>query len=207
MQKSAIPLLADMQRFGFPMGGESSVAVDFVDTSYRTRDVGNVDLLIDDETAWWELQSARLVNNNHPVLAATLRLRSALRAAFEAAIEGHLPDNETINELNYFAESVPTSPQLRVVEEALEVETRWHAEFGGDPNLGAIARDGLSLLIDHNRVQRLRRCANPECQMIFIAENTKRIWCSSNRCGNRARVARHYQKRRRAPGLAGSTQA
>jgi predicted RNA-binding Zn ribbon-like protein len=30
--------------------------------------------------------------------------------------------------------------------------------------------------------------------MIFVATDARRKWCSSTTCGNRARVARHYQR-------------
>lgn len=44
-------------------------------------------------------------------------------------------------------------------------------------------------------VRRLRRCANPACSMLFIADDARRKWCMQNICGNRVRVARHYQRR------------
>jgi predicted RNA-binding Zn ribbon-like protein len=40
----------------------------------------------------------------------------------------------------------------------------------------------------------LRRCANPTCSMLFVAPNARRIWCTANICGNRTRVARHYER-------------
>jgi CGNR zinc finger len=49
-------------------------------------------------------------------------------------------------------------------------------------------------LPDIRALRRLRRCANPACSMIFIAVNPRRSWCTPGVCGNRARVARHYQR-------------
>jgi predicted RNA-binding Zn ribbon-like protein len=30
--------------------------------------------------------------------------------------------------------------------------------------------------------------------MLFLAETKRRVWCASNVCGNRVRVARHQEK-------------
>ena len=194
----AAPLLADLHRSGFPMGGEPSVAVDFVDTVYRDTPTSVVDLLADPQTPWWQLQSSRLVSGARPDHAATVRLREALRVAFEMTISGDVPDDHTLDVLNHFAGLVPTSPRLRTVEGTLTADTQWHAPGGADANLCAIARDGMTLLLDPDRIRRLRSCANPSCMMIFVAENAKRIWCSASGCGNRARAARHYYRQRAA---------
>jgi predicted RNA-binding Zn ribbon-like protein len=189
---------AGMQRFGFPVGGEPSIAIDFVDTVYRDTPTTTVDLLAEPGTAWWHLESGRLPDSGRPNTADIIRLRNALRAAFEMTIEGIVPDDTILEELNHFVELVPTSPRLSNADGVLEVETRWHVQPGGDANLSTIARDGMALLLDTERVGRLRSCANPDCIMIFVAENTKRIWCSSTGCGNRARAARHYHRLRTA---------
>lgn len=194
---SAAALFDDLRHFGFPMGGEPSVAVDFVDTVYRDTPTTTIDLLADPETAWWRLQSARLVNSDCPDAGQVGRLRDALRTAFETVIAGQLPDDEILDELNRFVALVPTSPHLRKADGNLTIETRWHVHDGGDANLSAIARDGMALLLDPQRCGRLRNCANPECLMIFVADNAKRIWCSASGCGNRARVARHYHRHAR----------
>jgi len=183
-----------MQRHGFPMGGEPSIAVDFVDTVYRDSPATTVDLLAGSDTAWWRLQASRLVNGDRPDHGKTVRLRETLRAAFDDVMSGRTPDDETLRALNEVVELVPTTCELHNVGGALTVETRWHVQPGGDANLSAIARDGMALLLDRGRSDRLRRCANPACLMIFVAENSKRIWCSANGCGNRARASRHYYR-------------
>jgi predicted RNA-binding Zn ribbon-like protein len=52
----------------------------------------------------------------------------------------------------------------------------------------------MEILAGHT--DRLRRCANPACSMLFLADTTRRQWCTPNLCGNRARVARHYRRSR-----------
>jgi predicted RNA-binding Zn ribbon-like protein len=175
------------------MGGEPSVAVDLVDTMMLAVEPP-VDLLDDGADAWWDLQSSRLPDGASPDPVPSRRLRAALREVIEARIDGRAADPSAIDDLNSFADSVPSSPRLVAGEGELRVITRWHPEHGGNTRLAAIARDGISVLADPERSSRLRRCANPECSMVFLAENSRRIWCTPNICGNRARVARHYRR-------------
>jgi hypothetical protein len=40
----------------------------------------------------------------------------------------------------------------------------------------------------------VRRCEGPGCRMLFLPAHPRRRWCSPATCGNRARVARYYQR-------------
>jgi predicted RNA-binding Zn ribbon-like protein len=62
------------------------------------------------------------------------------------------------------------------------------------PAAGVIAALGIDLLAGESR-GRLRACLAPNCVLYFVKEHTRREWCSPG-CGNRARVARHYQRHR-----------
>ena len=187
--------LEDMQGAGFPMGGEPSVAIDFVDTVMLAVDP-SVDLLADHAASWWQLQEGRLPGGEEPPPVALRRLRSAIRETFEARIAGRAPSSSAVEDLNSFAASVPSSPRLEVGPEGFRAETRWHPEHGGNAKLAAVAREAVLLLADSLRAAQLRHCANPECSMIFLAENSRRVWCTANICGNRARVARHQRRQR-----------
>lgn len=63
--------------------------------------------------------------------------------------------------------------------------------------LHALALDAVTLLTGRD-AQRIRQCAHADCILQFVARNPRRRWCSSTRCGNRARVSRHYHVHRRA---------
>ncbi|WP_225853148.1 CGNR zinc finger domain-containing protein [Micromonospora sp. AMSO1212t] len=41
--------------------------------------------------------------------------------------------------------------------------------------------------------ERLRACPAPRCVRYFLQEHARQQWCKPS-CGNRARVARHYQR-------------
>lgn len=183
--------LADVQRIGLPMGGEPLAALDLVDTLMTATDP-EVDLLADPQRAalWWAVELSRLPESAQPDLAATRRLRAALRDLLDAHLEGREPKGTSVEDVNAAAAAVPTS--LRLVGSA--AETRWHPEHGGNVALAAIAREAIELLASPERLGRLRRCANPTCSMLFLAETSRRQWCASNVCGNRMRVARHYRR-------------
>ncbi|MEV6925241.1 ABATE domain-containing protein [Dactylosporangium sp. NPDC051485] len=44
-------------------------------------------------------------------------------------------------------------------------------------------------------VSRLRACPAPRCVRYFLQDDPRQAWCKPS-CGNRARVARHYQRHR-----------
>jgi predicted RNA-binding Zn ribbon-like protein len=187
--------VTELQEAGFPMGGEPLVALDLIDT-LMTAVEPPVDLLEDEEQArrWWELEAVRLPAGPRPAGGAVRRLRAALRDLFDAQVEGRESRAESVADVNAFAAAVPTSHQLVATPAGLRAQTRWHTEHGGDAILASIAREAIALLADPARREKLRRCANPTCSMLFLAENKRRVWCSSAGCGNRARAARHYRK-------------
>ena len=193
---SISPTLVQMQRAGFPAGAEPLVTLDLVDTVMTVTDPPT-DLIADParRAAWWRLEASRLPAGPVPEPAATRQLRAALRDLFDAHIEHRPPRATAVDDVNAVAASVPTSLRLVGSAPPFRAETRWHTEHGGNAALAAIAGEAIQLLTDPPRLQRLRRCANSACSMLFLAENNRRVWCASNLCGNRARVARHHQRR------------
>jgi predicted RNA-binding Zn ribbon-like protein len=47
----------------------------------------------------------------------------------------------------------------------------------------------------------VRRCSNPACPLLFLdtSKSGRRRWCSMQTCGNRSKVAAHYQRSRALP--------
>lgn len=189
--------LSEFQAAGFPMGAEPLVALDLVDTQALCLDPVQ-DLLADEaaHTAWWALQADRLPGTTPPAMSATRRLRAVLRELFDAHLTQRTPDPELIADLNAVAAAVPTSPRLDGWGAGARAEVRWHDDYNGHPALAAIAGEAIRLLADQKRLDMVRACANQTCSMLFLAENKRRVWCAANVCGNRARVARHYERTR-----------
>jgi predicted RNA-binding Zn ribbon-like protein len=131
-----------------------------------------------------------------PAAAALRELRDALRRlAAEAtgdprppATAPELTRPEAIATLNALAQTWP--------------ELTWPADGQparayqphGTPGLAVqlIAHQGVELLAGPGR-DRLRPCLAPNCLLFFVKNHPRREWCSPE-CGNRARVARHYQR-------------
>ena len=61
-----------------------------------------------------------------------------------------------------------------------------------DLAVALIAHQGISLLAGPGR-DLLRPCLAPNCPLFFVKDHARREWCTPG-CGNRARVARHYQR-------------
>jgi predicted RNA-binding Zn ribbon-like protein len=61
--------------------------------------------------------------------------------------------------------------------------------------LGTIASSALELLA-HADPERIRKCANPNCVVIFhdTTKNHRRQWCCMAACGNRAKAARFRER-------------
>jgi len=63
--------------------------------------------------------------------------------------------------------------------------------------LAPVALGAVELLTKTDEA-RLRRCASEECAVWFVdtSKGGRRRWCSMERCGNRAKAARHRRRRK-----------
>jgi predicted RNA-binding Zn ribbon-like protein len=176
--------------------GEPIVAVDLINTVAAPGSPARHDLLAADRgvAAWWRIESARVPGGDLPDIRALRRLRSALRDLIEALLDGRPVPQEAVSDLNQFMRSAPASRRLRLTGTESRIQTHWHGEYGGNPRLAFIATQAAEFLSDPAQVRRLRRCANPDCSMIFVAVNPRRSWCTPSVCGNRVRVARHHRR-------------
>jgi len=196
---SMSPRVEDLLAAGFAMGGERLVALDLADTKLLAVDPP-VDLIEtpDQLATWWELQEVRLPAGPVPDGTAVRRLRTAIRDVLDSHLAGRMPSATSVDDLNAAVAAAPQSLRMVAKGNELQAEARWHPEYGGNAALASIARETIELMTDAARLEALRRCANPNCSMLFLAEHKRRQWCVGSRCGNRTRVARHYDKTRRS---------
>jgi predicted RNA-binding Zn ribbon-like protein len=193
--------LATAQSAGFVVGGEP-LAVELADTVVMVGEPPT-DLLNDEEACrrFWELQASRLPEGwGVPSLAATRRLRDAIRQLLDSALHDQLrgaEDPAALQTVNSMSSRAQTVSEVRVVGKELRRVETWKARTPGDLAIAAAARSVIAILTEPAERQRLRRCTNPRCSMLFINGDSRRRWCTPNICGNRARVARHYQRHRR----------
>lgn len=173
------------------------LSVRLVNTQYLLRGQ-SVDLLDSAESALDWLQSqddltelgvAQLTEPdlNRTQLLALDELRDALTALFRS--DRPLPD-EPIATLNTLSRLGPHWTEI-------DPRGRRTTRYQGSPlstTRAMIAADGMNLLSQAGRV---RQCSAPSCAAFFVADRPRRQWCSAA-CGNRARVARHYQRQQAA---------
>jgi predicted RNA-binding Zn ribbon-like protein len=113
-----------------------------------------------------------------------VHLRSTVRGSLEAIADGAEVPQASVSLLNRTSEAGPTYARL----EASEVCYVTLAS-PGEAFLAEVAADAIEL-VGGPRRPLLRRCDAPGCGNIFVASRPRQTWCS-DRCGVRARVARH----------------
>ncbi|MFI9100182.1 CGNR zinc finger domain-containing protein [Streptomyces fildesensis] len=138
-----------------------------------------------------------------PLVDRYRRLRDALRRLAAVVTEDPRPA------------AASAAPDLAVAVEAVNRACAYAPEWsrlvwpdGGTPSLttasapahgtaaaaalSRIAEQAVQLFAGPDR-EALRACRAPGCVLYFVRAHPRREWCSAN-CGNRARVARHYQR-------------
>src|SRR5207248_11011958 len=57
-------------------------------------------------------------------------------------------------------------------------------------------------LLTSEEIHLLRQCASQTCSWLFLdtSKNHSRRWCDMQNCGNRAKVNRHYERKKQVAG-------
>jgi predicted RNA-binding Zn ribbon-like protein len=120
-------------------------------------------------------------------------LRTALLATVEAELSGEPASSADLEAINAAAAVAERAPRLKLGSRGLYRE-RGQPRFA--EILGLLARDAIDLLTGPQR-ELLRECAAQDCRGIYVDASPSRTrrWCSTARCGNRARVAAHRARR------------
>ncbi|MCX2184851.1 ABATE domain-containing protein [Streptomyces sp. SKN60] len=146
---------------------------------------------------------ARLAGVDRRWLGPFRELRDCIAELVGAQLAGRPARPAALELLNALAAAAPPAPRAVRTRSGLLVRT-----LGGEPDcralLAAVARDAVELLTDPATRALLRRCEGPGCRRCYLdtSRGRRRRWCSSEECGNRARVARHRAAHPRA-GLSG----
>jgi len=123
-------------------------------------------------------------------------LRVAIRAAFVARIDGRPLDPVSLEVLNAASAAGPRTPQLAWAADGPELD--WATPRKGTGlavALATIAADAIDV-VSSPLGALLRACEAHGCVRLFLQDHGRRRWCSRT-CGDRVRVARHYEKSRR----------
>ncbi|AND15709.1 hypothetical protein C5C18_10360 [Rathayibacter tritici] len=176
----------DGRRWWFDSG---SLALDFATTGAREA-AGHLDS--DSALAAWLAERFEAVGpeSADARLDDALMLRDAIARLAVAAEAGRRLDPRDVDVVNLFAATPDIPP---VLSGGSRQAGRLRA--AGRQALASIAR-GAVVLLGPAETTRLRRCAAPECRMLYLDTSRagSRRWCSMQRCGNRAKV-RAYRAR------------
>ncbi len=141
-----------------------------------------------DGTAAWP---DRLPPGPWPHRAELVALRDAVRTALQAAVDEVSAPREAVDAINAASRRAPRSPVA--VGKLQTLGTDFGDASRADVVLAAFASDAIDLLTGRRRSD-VRVCGAPGCVLMFLKDHPRRAWCS-DRCGNRARQARHYERR------------
>jgi len=128
-------------------------------------------------------------------LARIRRVRTAMRELTDAAVEGRTPAQRDLDEINRALRTHYTY-YLIPARDGVSLDHKHE----GDPIAGALARltESVASEVSGGHPEQLRVCANEDCRWVFndSSRTGRRKWCDMATCGNRAKVARHREKKR-----------
>ncbi len=131
-------------------------------------------------------------------LAAVHRLRSRLGAIWSSAAD----EVRAVDAVNALLVDTRAAPWLTRHPEMPE----WHLHLASqdDPlahRMGAEMAMALADLIRAGELRRLKICAAPDCDAVFIdlSRNRSRMFCDTGNCGNRQHVAAYRERRSKGP--------
>jgi predicted RNA-binding Zn ribbon-like protein len=185
-------------------------ALDFVNTELMRRGE-RTDLLSDlDSLVSW-LVEARLLPRTTAtsaldrwqssreaarVLEKARRLRAAIRTVTEQVTLGKRASQPALDEINAVLGLGASHTRIVRTSAGFERRLELHLEQSAQL-LQPIAAAAAALFCDTDPGL-IKRCSNHACILYFhdISKNHARRWCSMDLCGNRTKVAAHYQRRR-----------
>lgn len=174
------------------------LALDLVNTRPVT---GDLLTTLDELRAWLGLQADRFPQV-HDVLAHLAEedlvdvraIREHTADALARVRRGERPAEADLEALNHAQGAAPLINELSW-NGSTTTGARRRIGSPGARLAGWLAEAAADLLSDP-AVAKIRECAADDCVLLFLPTHSQRRWCSATRCGNRARVARHYQRRK-----------
>ncbi|MEV4235967.1 MULTISPECIES: CGNR zinc finger domain-containing protein [unclassified Nocardia] len=168
----------------------------------NTRPTG-VDLLAtpDDLANWLALQAERFpeLAVAHPTsadLAAVHAARDHISAVLDALLHDRHPPVDALRGLNATQSAAPAIRQLEWDGDAVIATMRRNGTTA--EKLAAVVAEAAADLLADPSIGKLKRCEADDCVLLFLPAHPRRRWCSAERCGNRVRVARYYQRHKSA---------
>ena len=144
--------------------------------------------------------------NRRILLDEALWLRRDILLIVQSLVAGELPPPYTVDALNRILTESGTSFRLDSLtippegdqEERMEGQLVLNVHEHISSVLGVLQPIALSAarIVTEANPTRIRQCASSNCMYWFLdtSKSGRRRWCSMSRCGNRAKVAKHYRQ-------------
>lgn len=180
----------------FPLTGEP-LALDLVNTRTSEGDLLATPAALD---TWLATQTGRLPAPERPATAADLAAVRALRDHVATAIDyaRRADGADPAAALGALEAALRGAPAYRALRWDGGVVAEHRRAGAYRARLLADLADTAVALLTDPVLDRIRQCEGPGCVLLFLPAHARRRWCSPALCGNRVRVARHYERHRTA---------
>ena len=136
--------------------------------------------------------------SNCPVLLEQARsFRQNLRQMFDQIRHGATPENLRVNFLNdYLREK--NNGLTEIVKGENGFEKNFRIDYREPLQILAVIAESAADLLCYGNFDYIKKCECEKCVLCFYdtTKNHKRRWCSMAGCGNRAKAAKFYQKKK-----------
>ena len=188
----------------------NNLSLDFVNTKIVSNGEP-LDLLIsfNDLLAWMigggllseqeaERQSAKWSENSkvQDLLRQAGALRQSLFDSIRNIAGGGIANQSTISEINKLLQNKSGFFELKKKDDGFE--KYYHFNFEKLENLLVPIAESAADLLCYADLSLLKKCEAKDCVLYFYdtSKNHKRRWCSMSACGNRAKAAAFYQRKK-----------
>ncbi len=141
--------------------------------------------------------AARRPNDVLAVFHRAIGLRETIYRVFAALALGQNPASADVESLNSARSEALAHTRLEQTGRRFSVD--WNDKAALDRMLWPLALSAGDLLTSKN-CARVRQCNGDPCDWLFLdtSRNHMRRWCSMRVCGNRTKVRRFFERKRRA---------
>jgi predicted RNA-binding Zn ribbon-like protein len=128
-----------------------------------------------------------------------IRLRGTLREMAQRIVARKSIPHSAVACINQVLSRCPGYPQL--VYKNGGYTRQFQSQAAQKDGILAPLAEAASDLLCSGNLSLVKKCGNPSCILYFYdtTKNHTRNWCSMQLCGNRIKVAAHYQRKRNIP--------
>ncbi|MEW5720134.1 MAG: ABATE domain-containing protein, partial [Chloroflexota bacterium] len=141
-------------------------------------------------------KAARQPNEALAMFHRAIALRETIFRVFSAIAQGNSPKPADLETINAARSEANLHSHIERAHDRFVIE--WNDKTALERVLWGIALSAAELLTSE-KVRAVRQCGGDTCDWLFVdtSRNHLRRWCSMSKCGNRAKVRRFIERKRR----------